>query len=154
MPGWNDQRSPGGGWTQYAVIPGQVDARRRNQGGKFGNEVLTLENDSSGSVAPWTFQTVVEPAIGEFRQTVRGDRGASRIAQKPFQAHPVASLHRDIGVDTEAGDHRAAVTLDGIDAVGVNPIARSGNALTGIETERNPAADGTGQQRGHTGAVL
>ena len=65
IPGWNDQGPPRCSGAQDTAIPRQVSARRRHQDRQFGDEVLTLENNSRGSVVPCTFETVVEPAIGE-----------------------------------------------------------------------------------------
>jgi hypothetical protein len=74
----------------------------------------------------------VEPAIREHRQTIRGDGGTGRIPHQPFQPHPVASLHRDIGVHTEARDHGAACALERIDAVRLNLISHVDDTIAGI----------------------
>ena len=40
---------------KYSVIPRQVSAWRRDKSRQFRDKVLTLEDDSGGSVAPWPF---------------------------------------------------------------------------------------------------
>src|SRR5207247_5115181 len=62
---WYDQRSPCGSGTKNPVMFGEVGAGRGYQHCKFGHEILPVENDSAGSVSPWTFQTVEETAVGQ-----------------------------------------------------------------------------------------
>ena len=104
MPGWNDQRSPLCSRAKDPVIPGEVSARRGHQDSKFGHEVLPVENDGVGSVAPRTLQPVEEPAIGQRRQTFRGYGGPGRVADQSFQAQPVACFDVDVRMYTEAGN--------------------------------------------------
>ncbi len=132
-----------------------MSARRRDQNCQFRDEVLTLENDSGGPVTPGSFQSVVEPAIGKHRQSIRGEGRTGRIAQQPFQAHPVATLiNTDIGVHTEARDHGAAGTLECIHAVWVDLVPHAHDTMASIAADPNPAADGARQQSGYTGIIL
>jgi hypothetical protein len=48
---WNDQWSPCGSGAKDPVIPREVSAGCGHQHGKFGDEILPLENDSAGSVS-------------------------------------------------------------------------------------------------------
>ena len=106
--------------TKNPVIFGEVGAGRGYQHCKFGHEILRLENDSAGSVSPWTFQTVEETAIGQCGQTFCCDCRPGGVADQSLQAHPVLGFDTDIRMHTEAGDHRAPGALESIQAVSVD----------------------------------
>ena len=59
-----DQRSPSGSRTKHAVVSGEMSARRGGKDREFSHEILSLEDDSPGSVPPGTLQVVEKPAIG------------------------------------------------------------------------------------------
>src|SRR5438445_6181752 len=90
---WNDQRSPRGRGRKDPMISGEVSAGCRRQNGKFGHEILPLENDSARSVTPPTFQTVEEPTIGQWSQTFGSHGGSARISAQSFKAHTITGFY-------------------------------------------------------------
>ncbi len=125
----------------------------RHQDREFGYEILPLENDSAGSVTPWTFQTVEEPSIGQCGQTFRSHGRPARIAAESFQTHAITGFDTYISMHTEAGNHGAAGALEGIQAVSVDLISQAHDAMAGIGTYRNSVTYGVGHQGCHAGIV-
>ena len=136
------------------MIACPVHPRCRYKHGKFGQEILFFEHDSAGSVSPPTFQPVEEAAVRQRGQTFRGHSRPGCISAQSLQAHAVARFDADVGVHAEAGDHSAAGTLEGIQAVAVDLISQTYHTAAGIGTNRDPSIHRTGQESCHAGIVV
>jgi hypothetical protein len=103
---------------QHAVVPYQVESRRRHERRELGHELERFEQHVSRTVPPWMFQTVEHAAVGEQRQSLRGHRRPRTIAAKPLEALAIAGGHADIRMDVDtryAGTPGAAWDHESLD---------------------------------------
>jgi hypothetical protein len=87
-----------------AEVADEVEARGWDDGAEAGKQVVGLEQDGDGAVAPGLLEGVAELAARVELQAVEGDGRAAEVAAEALEAHAVPGVDGDGGVDVEAGD--------------------------------------------------
>ena len=125
------------------MISHHIEARRRHQRGESGKKILGLEDYVGGPVAPAVPQSIQEPAVGQERQTIRGDGGARGIAAQTLEAEPILARNAYTCMDAEAGNRCAAPAIRNRKVFHFDRITGFGDACSGVRTNGNAPGDGS-----------
>jgi len=65
-----------------------------------------------GAIPPNLLEAQSKPTVGQFLQTVVGNRRSGKVSAQMFQADAVVGTHAHIRVNIETGDLRTSFTYD------------------------------------------
>jgi len=86
---------------EHTEISDEVKARRRDDRSDAAEQIVGLEQDRDGAVAPGLLQAVAELAARELLQAFLRDRRPAEVAAEPLEPGAVARADGDGGMDVE-----------------------------------------------------
>jgi hypothetical protein len=127
---------------KYAKIAHHVPARWRDEGTDSGEQIVRLEEESNGAIAPGLLHGVTELAAGELLQAVLSDGRPAKIAAEPLQLLSVTRPDGDGCVYIEPQRFGNGLSVTGAEWI-YKPEDRSSGALSrqsGFSRQASPPA--------------
>jgi hypothetical protein len=119
-----------------------MEAGRRDQGRELLDELLGLEDDVGGAVAPAVLEPVEKPPVLHPREPLGGDRRAGHVAAEALEAETITGGDGHVRVQADAAHAGAALAFECRKILRIDAIAHAQHALARSATRSNAAGDG------------